>query len=91
MLRQLDNNLWVAEQPLKFMGLPVGTRMTVIRLADNSLLLISPIEMTPEIKQQLNSLGAVRYLIAPNLFHHLYLADCLESLSPSSKLLPHLV
>ena len=76
MLRQLDNNLWVAEQPLKFMGLPVGTRMTVIRLADNSLLLISPIAITPEIKQQLNSLGTVRYLIAPNLFHHLYLADC---------------
>ena len=72
MLRQLDNNLWVAEQPLKFMGLPVGTRMTVIRLADNSLLLISPIEITPKIKQQLISLGTVKYLIAPNLFHHLY-------------------
>ncbi|NJR48100.1 MAG: DUF4336 domain-containing protein [Hyellaceae cyanobacterium CSU_1_1] len=89
MLRQLDNNLWVAEQPLKFMGLPVGTRMTVIRLADNSLLLISPIAITPEIKQQLNSLGTVRYLIAPNLFHHYIWQTAKKSIS-KPKSLPHL-
>lgn len=76
MLQQIDRNLWVAEQPLKFMGLPVGTRMTVIRLLDDSLLLISPIQITSEIKQQLNNLGTVKYLISPNLFHHLYLAEC---------------
>ncbi len=76
MLQQIENNLWVAEQPLKFMGLPVGTRMTVIRLVDNSLLLISPIKITSEIKQQLGNLGTVKYLIAPNLFHYLYLAEC---------------
>ncbi len=76
MLQQIDSNLWVAEQPLKFMGLSVGTRMTVIRLADDSLLLISPIQITSEIKQQLDNLGTVEYLIAPNLFHYLYLAEC---------------
>lgn len=75
MLQRIDNNLWVAEQPQKFMGLAVGTRMSVIRLEDSSLLLISPIEITPEIKQQLNSVGKVKYLIAPNLFHHLYLSE----------------
>ncbi|MGL5076154.1 MAG: DUF4336 domain-containing protein, partial [Waterburya sp.] len=73
MLQHIDTNLWVAEQPLKFMGLSVGTRMTVLRLADNSLLLISPIQITAQIKQQLDNLGIVRYLIAPNLFHYLYL------------------
>ena len=76
MLQQIDRDLWVASQPLKFMGLPVGTRMTVIRLADNSLLLISPIEITSQLKEQLDNLGSVKYLIAPNLFHHLYLEQC---------------
>ena len=78
MLQQIDNNLWVAEQSLKFLGLPVGTRMTVIRLKDNSLLLISPIAIDAEIKQELDRLGTVSYLIAPNLFHYLYLSQCQE-------------
>ncbi len=37
MLRELDRNIWVAERPQRFYGLEVGTRMTVIRLADGSL------------------------------------------------------
>lgn len=76
MLRQLDYNLWVAEQPLNFLGLEVGTRMTVVRLSDTSLVLISPINIDRELKQQLDALGIVKYLIAPNLFHYLYLSDC---------------
>ena len=74
-MQPVDNNIWVVEQPLKFMGLSVRTRMTVIRLIDNCLLLISPIHITKEIKQQLDSLGKVKYLIAPNLFHYLYLTE----------------
>ena len=88
MLQQVDRNLWVAEQPLKFMGLPVGTRMTVIRLVDNFLLLISPIQITSEIKQQLDDLGTVKYLIAPNLFHYLYLADCQKTYPQALVLAP---
>ncbi len=40
MLRQVDDNLWVVEQPLKFLGLEIRTRTTVVRLSDNSLVLI---------------------------------------------------
>ena len=75
MLRQIDRHLWVAEQPFKFLGLEVGTRMTAIELSNGSLVLISPIEISSEIQQQLNTIGTVRYLIAPNLFHYLYLAQ----------------
>lgn len=88
MLQQVDRDLWVAEQPLTFMGLPVGTRMTVIRLEDNSLLLISPIHLTPEIRQQLKKIGTVKYLIAPNLFHYLYLAQCQQIYTQSQVLAP---
>lgn len=33
MLKILDRDLWVAEFPFRYLGLNVGTRMTVIRLA----------------------------------------------------------
>ena len=75
MLRQIDRYLWIAEQPFRFLGLEVGTRMTVIKLSDGSLLIISPIEISSEIQEQLDSMGTVRYIIAPNLFHYLYLAQ----------------
>lgn len=76
MLRQIDLNLWVAEQPQKFFGLEVGTRMTIIRLSNNLLILISPIKIDSQLQQQLDNLGEVKYIIAPNLFHYLYIAEC---------------
>lgn len=75
MLKQIDRHLWVAEQPLKFLGLEVGTKMTVIKLSNGSLVVISPIEIDSEIQRHLGNMGTVRYIIAPNLFHYLYLAQ----------------
>ena len=75
MLRRLAENLWVEERPQRFYGLEVGTRMTVIRLADAGLLLHSPVTMDPRLRDELDSLGAVRYAVAPNRFHHLYAGE----------------
>jgi hypothetical protein len=71
-LQQLAPDLWIANQPLRFMGLSVGTRMTVIRLEDGRLVVISPIALTPELTTQLDRLGSVAYQIAPNRYHHLF-------------------
>jgi hypothetical protein len=68
----LAENLWVAERPQSFYGLPVGTRMTVIRLAGGRLLLHSPVALDPELRAELDALGRVRYVVAPNRVHHLY-------------------
>ncbi len=86
MLKQVGRWIWVAEQPLRFLGLQVGTRMTVILGSDNSLLLISPIKIDNHLKQQIDSLGTVKYIIAPNLFHHLYLEHC-QKLYPQAELI----
>lgn len=86
MLKQVGRCIWVAEQPLRFLGLPVGTRMTVILGSDNSLLLISPIKIDTNLQQQLDSLGTVKYIIAPNIFHHLYLEHC-QKIYPQAELI----
>lgn len=44
-LVELAPDLWVATQPLRFLGLEVGSRMTVVRLPSQKLVLISPIEL----------------------------------------------
>ncbi len=74
-MRALDEDLWVAEQPLRFGLLQLGTRMTVIRLSDASLLLHSPIALTESLRMEIEELGSVRYVIAPNRFHHLFASD----------------
>lgn len=76
MLRKLASALWVAEQPLRYFGLEVGTRMSVIRLESGGLAVISPISIDGLLKSQLDELGEVQHIIAPNLYHHFYVTAC---------------
>ncbi|MBX2865056.1 MAG: DUF4336 domain-containing protein [Leptolyngbyaceae cyanobacterium MAG.088] len=75
MLRKIDQDIWVAEQPLRYFGLNVGTRMTVIRLSNSELVVISPIQASDTLIQQLSELGKVKHIIAPNLYHYLFAAE----------------
>jgi hypothetical protein len=81
MLREIDEGIWVAEQPLRYLGLSVGTRMTVVRLANRELAVISPIQASDVIVGQLSQLGTVKHIIAPNLYHYLFAAN-FKSLYP---------
>jgi hypothetical protein len=75
MLHKLAENLWVVERPQRFYGLEVGSRMTVMRLGDGSLLLHSPVALDAELRREIDALGTVRYAVAPNRFHHLHAGD----------------
>lgn len=67
-------HVWIQDQ--KFMGLEIGSRMTVIDLDGRGTLFVhSPIALTPEIKSQLDNLGRVSFVVAPNKWHHLYISD----------------
>lgn len=54
-------------------GFRFPARMTVLPLAGDGLALLSPIPIDDALAARLSELGQVRYLIAPNLLHHLYL------------------
>jgi len=74
-LRPLAEDIWVAERPQTFYGLAVGTRMTVIRLSGGRLLLHSPVALDAELRAELDSIGRVLYVVAPNRVHHLYAGE----------------
>ena len=74
-MRQLHSDLWVTESPLRFLGLEIGARMTVIRVPGPKLLLHSPIAATPDLVREVETLGPVAYIVAPNKFHHLYVGE----------------
>jgi hypothetical protein len=53
--------------------------MTVIRLQGGKLWLHSPIPLTAELRAQLEALGTVSYLVAPNKVHHMFIGDWVKA------------
>jgi hypothetical protein len=72
-MKQIHSDLWITDTPLRFVGVEVGARMTVIRLPDSKLVLHSPIAAMPELVSEVQALGTVAYIISPNKFHHLFI------------------
>ncbi len=75
MLIQVDQDVWVAEQPMRYFGLSIGARMTVIRLQNQEIGVVSPIRLTEALVAQLDRIGAVAHIIAPNLYHYFFASD----------------
>lgn len=65
-------DLWTVDRPLRFGGIALGTRMSVVRLRDGGLFLHSPVALDPALRPALEALGAPRFAVAPNRFHHLF-------------------
>lgn len=78
-LEALAPDLWVAARPLKLIVGDVGTRMTVIRLADGTLFLHSPVQLDGETRAALDAIGAVRWVVAPSKVHHFFVGDYLKA------------
>jgi hypothetical protein len=75
-LNEVDENIWTYEgNTVNFHGFPYSTRMTVIKLRNSHLWIHSPGKLNQVLKEQLSGLGTVKYLIAPNKLHHLFLPE----------------
>lgn len=74
-LRQLEQDLWTVDAPLAMLGIRVGTRMTVVRLGSGAVWLHSPIPISPALRQALDEIGPVKFIVAPNRFHHLFVSE----------------
>jgi len=73
-LRPVEEHLWVAQGAVpSFFGRSFPTRLVVVRFNHDQVWIHSPIQLTPGLENELESLGEVCYLIAPNHRHHLHL------------------
>lgn len=79
MIEFIPGRIWIAEIPLRFFGLPMGTRMTVIKLASGGLFVHSPVPPDDEFHDLVAREGPVRFVVAPNRLHHLYLTPFLDA------------
>ena len=78
MLSEVGAGVWEAVQPLSVAGFDLGHRMTVVRLGNGDLAVHSPIAFSSAIARDVEALGPVRWIIAPNAMHDLYLHEWME-------------
>jgi hypothetical protein len=74
-LERLADDLWVVTTPLPIIVGDIGARMTVVRLRGGELLLHSPVELEPALKEAIDAVGRVRWIVGPSRVHHLFLLD----------------
>lgn len=76
MLEQFGHDLWIASGPVATVaGFAYPTRMVVMRLSDGALFIWSPVALSPMLGAAVDALGPVRYVIAPNTLHHLFIPE----------------
>jgi len=75
-IRQINPNILTFTQPFSRSNLfKVGLRGSAIRLANNEVFIINPVNAQEDetlIKSKLDELGKVKWIACPNTKHHLY-------------------
>jgi hypothetical protein len=81
-LQEVGTDLWTLEAPdFVYFRPPIQPKMpyphrsVVIRLPDGSLMVISPIRLTAEVKETVDPLGELRHILSPNAIHHLHMGQ----------------
>jgi hypothetical protein len=71
-LNQLATNLWETQHHRRELTIHISNRMSVVRLAGGGLWLYSPVPIDDALAAELDALGPVAHIVAPNKFHHLF-------------------
>ena len=74
-----EDRIWIKEYPINYSGAKFLSRMTVIRLSSEALLIHSPCHIDAETKEQIDALGQVHFIVAPGNFHYLHVPSCQEA------------
>lgn len=74
--KPLAGDLWIVDSgPIHPGGIELPVRMTIVRLQGGGLWLHSPTQLTEQLAADIEALGPVEHLVAPNIAHWTFLAD----------------
>ena len=74
-MKQITDNVWIADTDIPAAGVRLPVRMTVIRLDNGGLLLHSPIPYSASLRRELELLGRIEWLVAPSIAHWMYVRE----------------
>jgi hypothetical protein len=80
MLKQFGREIWIADGvTVSTAGFDYPTRVAVIRLSNGRLFVWSPVRLSDDLQAEVDELGVVHCLVAPNSLHHLFLPDWIRA------------
>jgi hypothetical protein len=69
------DQIWLLEYPVRFGGMDLFGRTTIIKLESGDLIIHDPCKISNSVKRQIDEIGSVKYIIAPGYYHHLFVTD----------------
>lgn len=74
-IRDITPNITTLSVPfLRFGHLKIGGRGTLVKLQTGNVAIFSPVAFTPDVKAKVQSLGPVKYIVAPDIEHHIFVS-----------------
>lgn len=86
-LDEVEAGIWSLSSFFRSLGCKGSLRMTVVSTS-TGLILYSPVFLNDEHVVQIDQLGTVSTIIAPNLYHHLFLRECAAKFTTARLLVP---
>lgn len=77
-LQQIDDGLWCLDSHFVVWGCKGSVRMTLIETRDG-LVVYSPVTLAAAQIKEIERMGRVATIIAPNLYHHAFLRPCMAA------------
>lgn len=74
-LTQCAEGVFLASEPVRVLGMKLTSTMTVLQLPGSRLLLHSPLPLTEALRKEVEALGTVAHLYAPNTYHHMWIGE----------------
>lgn len=75
-LRQFGDGIWLVEGvEVDVAGFRYPTGAAIVRLSSGGLLVWSPVALSSALRAEIEALGDVHHLVAPNSLHHLFLRE----------------
>jgi hypothetical protein len=79
MLQRIAEDVWAHDNDIRMPGgLRLPCRATIMRLSDGGLVLHSPLAIDDATAREIDALGDVRFIVAPNCYHWMSLKAAKE-------------
>jgi hypothetical protein len=75
LVEYVKGQIWILKYPVRFGGMDLFGRMTIIKLDNGDLIIHDPCVINDHLKHEIDKTGKVKYIIAPGSYHHLFVTD----------------
>ena len=71
----IKDQIWIIEYPVRYAGIDLFGRMTIIKLDNGELIIHDPCKINELVKNEIGKIGEVKYIVAPGSYHHLFVTE----------------